>query len=191
MLVLLGNPGKKYHRTRHNAGRLFGDYLGDACALSWRGKFHGLVADTEISGVRVVLLKPETFMNDSGRSARAAADFYSIPLQSVMAVYDDTEIAFGVVATQTGGGLKGHNGLRSIAQHLGGNGFPRLRIGVGRPQSGALSAHVLGAFNSWEWSVLEDVFAGTRKLLEEALGAWPPEGGRWSLDNRSLDNRSR
>jgi peptidyl-tRNA hydrolase, PTH1 family len=182
LLVLLGNPGKKYHRTRHNAGRLFGDYLGDALGLSWRGKFHGLVAETEISGERVVLLKPETFMNESGRSARAAADFYSIPPDSVMAVYDDTELDFGTVATQTGGGFKGHNGVRSLAQHLGGGAFPRLRIGVGRPQSGALSAHVLGAFNSWEWSVLEDVFSGAWGLLEEALGNWPPEGGRWSLD---------
>lgn len=181
LLVLLGNPGKKYHRTRHNAGRLFGDYLGETLALSWRGKFHGTFAETELSGQRVVLLKPETFMNDSGRSARAAADFYSIPRESVMAVYDDTELAFGTVATQTGGGFKGHNGVRSLAQHLGGGAFPRLRVGVGRPQSGALSAHVLGTFNSWEWSVKEDVFSGGRLLLEEALGAWPPEGGRWTL----------
>ncbi|MFW5842616.1 MAG: aminoacyl-tRNA hydrolase [Spirochaetota bacterium] len=181
LLVLLGNPGKKYHRTRHNAGRLFGDYLGEALGLSWRGKFHGLVAEAKLAGERVVLLEPETFMNDSGRSARAATDFYSIPLQSVMAVYDDTELDFGVVAVQTGGGFKGHNGVRSLAQHVGGGEFPRLRIGVGRPRSGALSAHVLGPFNSWEWSVLEDVFSGARRLVEEALGAWPPEEGRWSL----------
>lgn len=185
LLVLLGNPGKQYHRTRHNAGWLFGDYLTDRLSLSWRGKFQGQVAQATLSGIRVLLLKPQTFMNESGRSARAACDFYSLSRQSVMVAYDETELEFGVVTTQTGGGFKGHNGVRSVAQHLGDGDFGRLRLGVGRPRSGSLSSHVLGAFSSWEWSVLDDVFAGAHGLLEGALSDWPPEGARWQLTKNS------
>jgi PTH1 family peptidyl-tRNA hydrolase len=185
LLILLGNPGKQYFRTRHNAGWLFGDYLSDRFGLSWRSKFQGQMAEATISGSRVLLLKPQTFMNESGRSARAAADFYSLSRDSVMVAYDETELDFGMVATQMGGGFKGHNGIRSVAQHLGSGEFARLRIGVGRPRSGSLSSHVLGAFNSWEWSVLEDVFYGALELLEGALSTWPPHGERRQLTKNS------
>ncbi len=174
LMVFLGNPGKKYERTRHNAGRLFGAYLGERLGASWRSKFHGRLADERLGDHGLLLLIPDTMMNDCGRSARAACDFYGMSWEEVAAVYDETELPFGTVAIQSGGGTKGHNGVRSLKAHLGAEGFVRLRIGVGRPAAGALSGHVLGTFNSVEWQALPQVFDGALSLLEGALQTWPP-----------------
>jgi PTH1 family peptidyl-tRNA hydrolase len=103
---------------------------------SWRSKFSGQLAETRVDGARVALLKPETYMNESGRSIRTAARFFKTPVAGVLVVHDDVDLEEGRLQARLGGGLAGHNGLRSIAHELGSQDFPRLRIGVGRPGRG-------------------------------------------------------
>ena len=136
LVVGLGNPGREYERTRHNVGWLVADELARRHGGSFRSKFSGRVADVRVDGRRLALLKPETYMNESGRSVGAAARFYKVPPEQTLLVHDDVDLEEGRLQARLGGGLAGHNGLRSIAQHLGTNDFLRLRIGVGRPGRG-------------------------------------------------------
>lgn len=132
----LGNPGREYARTRHNVGWMVADELARRHGASWRGKFAGQLAETRIESARVALLKPETFMNESGRSIAAAARFFKATVESVLVIHDDVDLEEGRLQARLGGGLAGHNGLRSIARELGSQDFLRLRIGVGRPGRG-------------------------------------------------------
>jgi PTH1 family peptidyl-tRNA hydrolase len=132
----LGNPGREYERTRHNAGWLVLDELARRHGGSWRSKFSGSLAEIRLDGARLALLKPETYMNESGRSIGAAARFFKVPPESLLVVHDDVDLEPGRLQARGGGGLAGHNGLRSLAQHLGTQDFLRLRIGVGRPERG-------------------------------------------------------
>ena len=149
LVVGLGNPGREYARNRHNVGWLVVDELARRHAGSWRGKFDGQLAEIRIDGHKVALLKPETYMNDSGRSVRAAASFFKTDPDSVLVVHDEGDLDTGRLQARLGGGLAGHNGLRSIAQHLGTPDFLRLRVGVGRPGRGdqrKLADYVLADF---------------------------------------------
>ena len=132
----LGNPGREYERTRHNAGWLVLDELARRHGGSWRSKFSGSLAEVRLGDLRLALLKPETYMNDSGRSVGAAARFFKVAPEQVLVVHDDVDLEAGRLQARAGGGLAGHNGLRSLAQHLGSQDFLRLRIGVGRPGRG-------------------------------------------------------
>jgi PTH1 family peptidyl-tRNA hydrolase len=132
----LGNPGREYVGTRHNVGWMVVDELARRHGGSWRSKFSGQLAELRVDSSRVALLKPETYMNESGRSIAAAARFFKTPLESVLVVHDDVDLDEGRLQARLGGGLAGHNGLRSIAQDLGSQEFLRLRIGVGRPGRG-------------------------------------------------------
>ena len=132
----LGNPGREYERTRHNAGWLVLDELARRHGGSWRSKFSGSLSEVRLGDARVALLKPETYMNESGRSLGAAARFFKVEPQQVLVVHDDVDLETGRLQARDGGGLAGHNGLRSLAQHLGSQDFLRLRIGVGRPGRG-------------------------------------------------------
>ena len=132
----LGNPGPRHERDRHNVGWMVVDELGRRHDASFRSKFNGRVADVRIGGHRVALLKPETYMNESGRSISAATRFYKAPTDAVLVVHDDVDLESGRFQIRLGGGLAGHNGLRSIASTLGTQDFLRLRIGVGRPGRG-------------------------------------------------------
>jgi PTH1 family peptidyl-tRNA hydrolase len=132
----LGNPGREYAATRHNVGWMALDELARRHDGSWRSKFSGQLAEVRVNGARVALLKPETYMNESGRSIRTAAKFFKTPVAGVLIVHDDVDLEVGRLQARLGGGLAGHNGLRSIAQELGSQDFPRLRIGVGRPGRG-------------------------------------------------------
>jgi PTH1 family peptidyl-tRNA hydrolase len=132
----LGNPGREYAATRHNVGWMVLDELARRHDGSWRSKFAGQLAETRVDGARVALLKPETYMNESGRSIRTAARFFKTPVAGILVVHDDVDLEEGRLQARLGGGLAGHNGLRSIAQELGSRDFPRLRIGVGRPGRG-------------------------------------------------------
>jgi peptidyl-tRNA hydrolase, PTH1 family len=136
LVVGLGNPGREHERDRHNAGWLALDELARRLGGSWRGKFSGRLAEVRLDGARLALLKPETFMNDSGRSVGAAARFFKVEPGSLLVVHDDVDLEPGRLQARRGGGLAGHNGLRSLAQHLGTQDFLRLRIGVGRPGRG-------------------------------------------------------
>ena len=132
----LGNPGREYEQTRHNVGWLVADELARRHGGSFRSKFSGRVTEVRLGDLRLALLKPETYMNESGRSVGAAARFYKVPSEQTLLVHDDVDLEEGRLQARLGGGLAGHNGLRSIAQHLGTNDFLRLRIGVGRPGRG-------------------------------------------------------
>jgi peptidyl-tRNA hydrolase, PTH1 family len=132
----LGNPGREYARNRHNVGWLVVDELARRHDGAWRAKFNGQLAEIRIDGHKVALLKPETFMNDSGRAVQAAVTFFKLDPDAVLVVHDDGDLAPGRLQARLGGGSAGHNGLRSIAQHLGTPDFMRLRVGVGRPERG-------------------------------------------------------
>jgi peptidyl-tRNA hydrolase, PTH1 family len=136
LVVGLGNPGREYERTRHNAGWLVLDELARRHDGSWRSKFSGSLAEVRLGDLRLALLKPETYMNESGRSVGAAVRFFKVEPEQVLVVHDDVDLETGRLQARAGGGLAGHNGLRSLAQHLGSQAFLRLRIGVGRPGRG-------------------------------------------------------
>ena len=132
----LGNPGREYAGNRHNVGWMVVDELARRHGGSWRSKFNGQIAEVRIDGHKVALLKPETYMNDSGRPIQAAAKFFKVDPDAVLVVHDEGDFELGRLQARIGGGLAGHNGLRSIAQQLGTADFMRLRVGVGRPGRG-------------------------------------------------------
>jgi peptidyl-tRNA hydrolase, PTH1 family len=149
----LGNPGREYERTRHNVGWLVADELARRHGGSFRSKFSGRLAETRLDELRLALLKPETYMNESGRPLAAAARFVKVEPSSLVVVHDDVDLEPGRLQARLGGGLAGHNGLRSIAQSLGTNDFLRLRIGVGRPGRGdrrPVADYVLSPFEPEE-----------------------------------------
>jgi peptidyl-tRNA hydrolase, PTH1 family len=132
----LGNPGRGYERTRHNIGFLVADELARRQDGSFRSKFSGQLAEVRLDDLRLGLLKPETYMNVSGKSVAAARKFFKIEPDDLLIVHDDVDLEQGRLQARLGGGLAGHNGLRSIAAALGTPDFLRLRIGVGRPERG-------------------------------------------------------
>src|SRR5258705_2155256 len=132
----LGTPGREYARNRHNVGWMVVDELARRHSGSWRSKFNGHLAEIRIDGHKVALLKPETFMNDSGRPVQAALKFFKLDPDAVLVVHDDGDLELGRLQARLGGGTAGHNGLRSIQQQLGTPEFIRLRGGVGRPERG-------------------------------------------------------
>jgi peptidyl-tRNA hydrolase, PTH1 family len=136
LVVGLGNPGRQYEATRHNVGWMVVDELVRRHGGSFRSKFSGQLAELRLGELKLALLKPETFMNDSGRSLAAAARFFKVEPEDMLIVHDDVDLEEGRLQARQGGGLAGHNGLRSIAQALGSQEFLRLRIGVGRPGRG-------------------------------------------------------
>jgi len=171
LVVGLGNPGREYARNRHNVGHMVVDELARRHGGTWRSKFSGLLTDIRIDGHKVALLKPETFMNESGRSVKAAAQFYKLEPDAILVVHDESDLEPGRLQARRGGGLAGHNGLRSVAQHLGTPEFLRLRVGVGRPGRGDrrdLADYVLADFEPHE-----DAEALVRRAAEavEALDA--------------------
>ena len=136
LVVGLGNPGREYARNRHNIGWLVAEELARRHGGSWRSKFSGQLAEIRLDDHKVALLKPETYMNESGRSVGAAARFYKVPPGRTLLVHDDVDLEEGRLQARLGGGLAGHNGLRSTAQHLKTQDFLRIRVGVGRPERG-------------------------------------------------------
>ena len=146
----LGNPGREYAATRHNIGWLVVDELARRHGGSSRSKFSGQLAEVRLEGLRLALLKPETYMNESGRSIGAAVRFFKVDPGSLLVVHDDVDLEEGRLQARLGGGLAGHNGLRSIAQALGSQDFLRLRIGVSRPGRGdrrSVADYVLTQFD--------------------------------------------
>jgi peptidyl-tRNA hydrolase, PTH1 family len=149
LVVGLGNPGREYARNRHNVGWMVVDELARRHNGSWRSKFSGQLAEIRLEGHKLALLKPETFMNDSGTSVGAAVRFYKLDPDAVLVVHDEGDFELGRLQLRLGGGSAGHNGLRSLAQHLKTQDFIRLRVGVGRPERGdprPLADYVLSDF---------------------------------------------
>lgn len=176
ILVGLGNPGEKYARHRHNIGFMAADAIADAHGFGpSREKFHALVREGVLSGEagrdKALIIKPLTFMNDSGRAVRAAADFYKVDPQDVVVFYDELDLAPGKLRVKTGGGAAGHNGIRSIDAHLG-NEFRRVRIGIGHPgQKSKVTSYVLGNFakadEDWLGATLDAIAAAAPHLISD------------------------
>ncbi len=160
----LGNPGGQYARTRHNVGWLVVDEVAERHGGTFRGKFSGRLSEVRVGESRVALLKPETYMNESGRSIAAATSFFKVEPEAVMVVHDDVDLEEGRLQARSGGGLAGHNGLRSIADAMGTQDFLRLRIGVGRPERG-----------------------DPRPVADWVLSAFPPETDVDALVGRAAD----
>jgi len=172
----LGNPGREYARNRHNVGFLVADELARRSGASWRAKFSGDLAETRIDGARVALLKPLTFMNDSGRPVQAATRFFKVAPDSLVVVHDEGDFELGRIQVRAGGGLAGHNGLRSIARALGTQDFLRVRIGVGRPERGdprPLADYVLANFEPHDdaEAIVERAADAVELLLREGVEA--------------------
>jgi PTH1 family peptidyl-tRNA hydrolase len=148
IVIGLGNPGRKYERTRHNAGFMAVDALAGGLRFALtREKYHALVGRGRIGGNEVLLAKPQTYMNESGRSVGAILRYTSAAVENLIVVHDELDLPLGTVRVKTGGGHGGHNGLRSIVDHLGTNEFVRVRVGIGRPPAGRDAAdYVLAPF---------------------------------------------
>jgi len=180
LVVGLGNPGSRYAGTRHNIGFEVANKL----AVRWqlpkaKAKFNGLLTEgrTGPGGPRVAVLLPQTFMNDAGRSAGPARGAFKVPLERVLVVHDEIDVPFGEVRTRVGGGLAGHNGLKSLKAELGSPEFARVRIGVGRPDSTdpeIVSAHVLGGFAEPKADVADLIDRATDAAEAIVLGEREP-----------------
>ncbi len=149
LLVGLGNPGDKYEYNRHNIGFLAVDAIADTFGFpAYKKKYQGLMAEGNIEGEKVILLKPQTYMNNSGQSVGEAAKFYKIPLDRIAVFHDELDLAAGKIRTKKGGGNAGHNGLRSMDSHLNSNDYWRIRLGIGHPGDKAMvHNHVLSDFS--------------------------------------------
>jgi len=172
LIAGLGNPGPKYERTRHNAGFWFVDELNRRHDLRLKDerKLKGRAARMKLDGFDVVVLTPDTFMNESGQSLRAAADFYKVPVDRVLVAYDDLDLPPGTVRLKKGGGHGGHNGLRSIFQHLGSPDFRRMRIGIGHPgQAGQVLPWVLGRARPEEEKAIIEAIDRAADVLPQIL----------------------
>ena len=161
LIVGLGNPGREYETTRHNAGYWWVDELARLQNLSFKSeaKYHGLTARGQLHGHEMLLLKPQTFMNVSGRAVGALAQFYKIAPAEMLVVHDELDLPPGVARLKMGGGHGGHNGLKDIIAHLGSKDFWRLRLGIGHPGD---RADVAGY-------VLNDPRREERELIDEAI----------------------
>ncbi len=165
-IVGLGNPGPQYAQTRHNVGFMVLDRLAQRWGLSWREekRFKGLYAERGYQGRKIALLKPQTYMNASGEAAIALLQWHKLPPESLLVVYDDLDLPFGKLRLRANGSAGGHNGIKSCLQHLGGDAFGRLRLGIGRAGDRETVAHVLGTFPPEEARRLPE-------LLDLAVGA--------------------
>lgn len=173
LVVGLGNPGRRYSEHRHNVGFRVLDELGVLpSAEPWRSKFSGEVSRLRLEGADLLLLKPQTYMNESGRSVQPAAAFFRIAAPDVIVIHDEVDLPFGTVRLKHGGGLAGHKGLRSIARQLGRQDFGRIRVGVGRPPvgfQGAMADYVLAPFEAREREELPEILkTGARSVLDIA-----------------------
>jgi PTH1 family peptidyl-tRNA hydrolase len=171
LIAALGNPGGQYQYHRHNVGFMVGEELRRRHGLpTLRNRFKGLAGEGTIAGARVALLLPMTYMNLSGTAVAEAARWYKTSVDDLLVIHDEVELPFGEVRLKEGGGLGGHNGLRSIEQHLGSRDFWRVRVGVGRPGSThrPLADHVLESFSEPREEVLLLIGAAA-DLVEEWL----------------------
>jgi PTH1 family peptidyl-tRNA hydrolase len=164
LIVGLGNPGEAYQNHRHNVGFMAVDAIADAHGFSpARAKFRGHVREGAINGERALILKPMTYMNDSGTAVQEAASFHKIPAGRVWVIYDELDLAAGKVRVKLGGGNAGHNGLRSISTHLG-NDYWRVRIGIGHPgEKERVTGHVLGNFTKADRAWLDPLLDAVAK----------------------------
>jgi peptidyl-tRNA hydrolase, PTH1 family len=195
LIVGLGNPGSKYEQTRHNVGFMAIERLAKVWQinLSENRKFQGMFGEGMAASGKIRLLKPLTYMNNSGQSIRAVLDWYKIPPESVLIVYDDMDLPVGKLRIRLSGSAGGQKGMKSAIAHLGTQNFPRLRIGIGSPKSipgdKDTISHVLGTFSPTEKPLVEEVLELTVSAIE--LGLKQGVEKAMSLyNNRSVEQKT-
>ncbi len=176
LIVGLGNPGEKYEKTRHNVGFMVVDRLASNSGATMANHLRWRAHVAKVSGFGATLIKPQTFMNESGQSVGAALRFYKLKPEQVIVVYDDVSIPFGSLRFRMAGSAGGHNGVKSIIAHLGSDRFPRLKIGIGNANDGArnetqnsMTGHVLGKFSTSETNELENTLATAAEAVQFSL----------------------
>ena len=187
LVVGLGNPGTKYEGTRHNIGFMALERMASREGFSFRqqSKLHGLAAEHGIGESRLRLLMPQTYMNDSGRSIRAALDWFGFTPEQLLVLVDDMDIPLGRLRLRAQGSAGGHNGLRSTIQHLGTQAFPRLRIGIGAPAENPAErrartvSHVLGPFSRAEQPEVDAVLDGVLEAIQRIQRQGLDRAGNW------------
>ena len=187
LVVGLGNPGTKYEGTRHNIGFMALERMASREGFSFRqqNKLHGLAAENGIGESRLRLLMPQTYMNDSGRSIRAALDWFGFMPEQLLVLVDDMDIPLGRLRLRAQGSAGGHNGLRSTIQHLGTQAFPRLRIGIGAPADNPAErrartvSHVLGPFSRAEQPEVDAVLDGVLEAIQRIQRQGLDRAGNW------------
>lgn len=178
LVVGLGNPGIEYESTRHNAGFMVLDlFCAQTGATISQSKFQGLFGTARINGHSVYLLKPQTYMNLSGRSVVSCMSFYHLPIESVIVIHDDLDLPVGDVRAKVGGGSGGHNGLKSIMELTGASEFGRIRMGIGRPVHGDVVNYVLGKFPESE----VESFSASLKIGTETLRTYISSGSQAAM----------
>jgi PTH1 family peptidyl-tRNA hydrolase len=177
LVVGLGNPTSRYEKTRHNVGfRVIDELVRLEPSSVFQTRFHGETCSIDLDRQRLLLLKPQTYMNRSGQSVRAAATFYKIPISDILVLHDEVDLPFGRIRLKVGGGEAGHNGLRSISQEMSSKDYARLRLGIGRPGpnfKGEIADFVLQAFPPEEEALVGDLISAGVQAVREyvSLGA--------------------
>jgi len=175
-VVGLGNPGKNYEKTVHNMGYMAIDFFADKVGANFtKNKYYGKVAEVMLSGEKVILLKPETFMNLSGKSVEDLVHSLKLDIEKVLVLVDDIDLDFGKFRIRSKGSAGTHNGLRDIVHRLGEN-FPRVRIGVGRPEFGDLMSYVLSRVSDEKLEILDKTFEKVSKVIEHFVSKKTVEG---------------
>lgn len=169
LIVGLGNPGREYENTRHNVGFQILDLLADRYKISLsRIKFKSVYGEGSINGEKVILAKPQTFMNASGESVAEITRFYKIPNEKVLVIYDDMSLEVGRLRIRAKGSAGGHNGIKSIIAHLSSEDFPRIKVGIGKPK-GEWVNHVLGTFSKEEQEKLAETYKTVLLAVETMI----------------------
>jgi PTH1 family peptidyl-tRNA hydrolase len=189
LIVGLGNPGQQYEKSRHNAGFLFLERVLSQSGGYWvkEVKFQSLLADIHIGAQKVILLKPETFMNRSGQAVGALMRYYKINPEEMLVVHDELDFEVGLVRLKKSGGHAGHNGLRDIIAHLNSKDFYRLRVGIGRPAIGkSVADYVLSNPSNEEMTLLENAFLLSQNVLPGIVKC----GEESAINSRVLDKKA-
>jgi peptidyl-tRNA hydrolase, PTH1 family len=184
LIVAVGNPGLEYEQTKHNVAWTILDEHPDFRKLNWKSKFKGHYAEAQIGTKKIWLLKPQTYMNLSGESVQPFCQFYKISPEKVLVLHDELDIPLGQIHFKMGGGLAGHNGLKSIAAHLGTENFARMRIGIGKPIHGSVSDWVLSPFRGDDLIIWKKVSEKCMEAVNECvLFGINTVSGKWNKKN--------
>ncbi len=171
LLVGLGNPGRQYAFTRHNIGFMAIDQVAKPQNITFKGKFQSELGETILAGTKTILLKPQTFMNLSGRAVKQAMDWYKLTAEDIVVIYDDMDIPFGKIKLREQGSPGGHNGIKSLSAELGTQAFPRIRVGIGRPPLAWDPVdYVLGVFSSPQAEELPHVLQKIEQAVMDIIG---------------------
>ncbi len=191
LVVGLGNPGKQYTLTKHNVGFLVVDELGKRVGIDIKkNKFQSFYGEGFVEANKVLLLKPQTYMNRSGEAVTSAADFYKIPLENIIVIHDEMDVSLGRILIKPGGGSAGNNGIKSIISYLGSKEFIRVRIGIGKPGAKSDgSSHVLSSFSKSESSMVEDsIVTAADAVLEIIQNGFQSAMNKYNSKSKNQEN---